>query len=99
MQSIVLVLMLACLGLVICATVIVKFFPRIRMISKGREAPGILKYLSIGRSWDEVCGLEAYQRKPKLPTVYGFRFLITLWILMVNTVAILNYQFIRKSDH
>lgn len=95
MQTVSLILMLGAIVLVISATVIVKLYPRMRMISKGRDAPGILKYLSIGRSWDEMCGLDSYQRKPKLPTLYGLRYMIMVWIIIVHTIAALNYQFIR----
>lgn len=81
------------LGLVISASVIYYLYPLVR---KGKRPPALVKYMSLTRGWQEMCGLDFYQKKPKLAVLYGLRYIVMMWIILVHTIAVINYQFIRE---
>lgn len=80
---------------VMTATTVAVLLP---LIGKKRSVPSIVKSFSLDHSWAEVCGLDAYKKKPKISTLYGLRFFLISWIITVHTITIVNYQFFRKCE-
>lgn len=54
--------------------------------------------LSWQHSYTELTHFANYQKSHlKAPALYGVRYVILVWIMMVHTAAIVNFQFLRKS--
>ncbi|KAI1303195.1 Nose resistant to fluoxetine protein 6 [Halotydeus destructor] len=94
-QAITLVMFIGFIFLVITATAASIALPLLR---KRKSVPSIINSLCLGNSWNEICGLDMYQKKPKLGSLYGLRFQIIFWIILVHTCTMINYQFFREMQ-
>jgi hypothetical protein len=53
--------------------------------------------LSWQHSYRELEHFASYQQSHlKAPALYGVRYIIMVWIMMVHTAAVVNFQFLRK---
>ena len=84
--------LLGSIALVSAATSIVLLGSWMR---KERSVPTILKLLSLTRAWKEMTGVQSYQKSHKLPSLYGLRYVILIWMFMVETLDVINFGFLR----
>ena len=83
---------LCSIGLVSAATTTVLFWKALR---GNRPIPTLVKLISLPRAWNEFCGIEYYQRRPKIASLYGLRSLIIKWMIIVEIINVINFQFLR----
>ena len=84
---------LGVIALVSTATAIVLLGPYV--VKRGKSVPTVFKLLSLTRSWNEIKGVDSYQQSHKLPSLYGLRYIILIWMFMVETLDVINFGFLR----
>jgi hypothetical protein len=82
----------AAIGVVSAATTAVLFWKTVR---GNKPIPTLIKLISLPRAWNEFCGLECFQRRPKLASLYGFRYIIIIWMIITEVINVINFQFLR----
>lgn len=80
------------IGLISLCTTLMIFLPIVR---KGHGTPLLVRCLSIQSSWKEWTGLESYEKRPRIATLYGLRWILLMWIIFTETINVINYNFFR----
>lgn len=83
---------LGAIGLVSFCTTLMILLPIVR---KGHGVPLLVRCLSLQNSWKEWTGLDSYNKKPRIATLYGLRWVLMMWIIMSETINVINYNFFR----
>lgn len=81
------------IGLVSMATAVTILAPILSR--RNRSAPTIIKLLSLTRAWKEMNGVESYHKSHKLPSLYGLRYIILIWMFTVETLDVIHFGFFR----
>lgn len=83
---------LGAIGLVSLCTTLMVLLPIVR---KGHGVPLLVRCLSLQSAWKEWTGLESYNKKPRIATLYGLRWILLMWIILSETINLINYNFFR----